>query len=50
MPSRLEKGWTTALSKYEVARNGDLGAKEETLERRIKNAARRKELDRKYRR
>lgn len=50
LPSRLEKGWTTSLSKYEVARNGDLGAKEETLERRIKDAARRKELDRKYRR
>ena len=50
LPSRLEKGWTTALSKYEVARNGELFSKEETLERRIKDAARRKELDRKYRR
>lgn len=48
-PNRNAEGQITALSKYEVARNGELGAKEETLERRIKDAARRKELDRKYR-
>lgn len=48
-PSRGAKGQITALAKYEVARNGELGAKEETLEKRLADAARRKELDRKYR-
>lgn len=49
LPNKNEKGWTTALAKYEVARDGELFSKEETLERRLKDAARRKELDRKYR-
>ena len=49
-PNANAEGEIAALSKYEVARDGALGAKEETLERRIKDAARRKELDRKYRR
>lgn len=48
-PNKYAKGEITALAKYEVARNGELGAKEETLERRLADAARRKELDRKYR-
>ena len=48
-PNRNAEGWVTALAKYEVARNGELFSKEETLERRLKDAARRKELDRKYR-
>lgn len=49
LPSRNAEGRITALAKYEVARDGELGAREETLERRLKDAARRKELDRKYR-
>ena len=48
-PNKYAEGRITALSKYEVARNGELFSKEETLERRLKDAARRKELDRKYR-
>lgn len=49
-PSKGAEGEITALSKYEVAQNGELGAKEETLERRLKNAAWRKANDKKYRR
>lgn len=48
-PNKYAEGQITALAKYEVARDGELGAKEETLESRLKDAARRKELDRKYR-
>lgn len=48
-PNKNAEGWITALAKYEVARDGELFSKEETLERRLKDAARRKELDRKYR-
>lgn len=47
-PNKYARGQITALAKYQVARNGELGAKEETLEKRLKDAARRKELDRKY--
>jgi hypothetical protein len=47
-PSKGAEGQITALAKYDVARNGELGAKEETLERRLKNAARQRELDKKY--
>jgi len=49
LPNRNAEGEIAALSKYEVARNGELGAKEETLERRLKDAERRRDLDRKYR-
>lgn len=48
-PSKGAAGRITALAKYEVARNGELFSKEETLEKRLKDAARRKVLDRKYR-
>lgn len=48
-PNKNAEGRVTALAKYEVARDGELFSKEETLERRLKDAARRKELDRKYR-
>lgn len=48
-PSKNAPGQIAALAKYEVARNGELFSKEETLERRIKNAERRRALDKKYR-
>ena len=48
-PNANAEGEITALSKYEVARNGELGAKEETLERRIKNAEWRRNYDRTHR-
>lgn len=47
-PNKFAEGQITALAKYEVAETGVLGAKEETLDKRLKDAARRKELDRKY--
>lgn len=46
-PNKYAEGQITALAKYEVARNGELGAKEETLEKRLADAQRRKKLDRK---
>ena len=46
-PNKYAKGEITALAKYEVARNGELGAKEETLDYRLRRAAFRKEWDKK---
>lgn len=46
-PNKNAEGRITALGKYEVARNGELGAKEETLDYRIRRAAFRKEWDKK---
>lgn len=48
-PNKFAEGRITALSKYEVARNGELGAKEETLDYRIRRAEFRKEFEKKYR-
>ena len=44
-PNKYAQGQITALAKYEVARNGELGAKEETLAYREKRAAWRKAYD-----
>jgi len=48
-PNRFAEGRITALSKYEVARNGELGAKEETLAKRIKRAEWEKAYDKRKR-
>lgn len=48
-PNRNAEGQIAALSKYEVARNGELGAKEETLAYREKRAAFNKAFDKKRR-
>lgn len=46
-PNRNAEGQITALAKYEVARNGELGAKEETLAYRERRAAFNKAFDKK---
>lgn len=48
-PNKLAKGRIAALSKYEVDRDGALwNTRADTLDKRLKDAARRRELDRKY--